>query len=249
MVDQVSALADGLAFNPKQICLSENSWCSGDFPLQLRILNTKQQMQEASVVRYKAYASKGLISEDESREYWDHYDALPTTIGLGAYDGNRLVGSMRLCFSQKHDPVETLPCGPHYPELIKIKNEQPRGVVEISRLAMDPNIKNTSFRATLYGFMVRAAYAAAQAANVSLILVVTKPEWVKFYRYMLGFEQIGSPTCFPPGIHPKTLMAGSLENARKREKKKNSFFRTEPHEVSSMRDFILPSLQISSQQS
>ena len=58
--------------------------------------------------------------------------------------------------------------------------------------------------------MVRAAFTAAQAASVSMILIAAKPNSVRFYQYMLGFEPIGLPAPYPPADFKVTLLGGSL---------------------------------------
>lgn len=229
-------------FYPKLYQGSENFLKFKGFPLKLRILKSKKEMQEGSIIRYKAYASKGLIQNNEEGEYWDKYDCYDTTVGLGAYEDDRLVGTMRLCFSHLEDTLETLPCGLHYPELVKVKEQQSGALLEISRLAIDPLIQHVTYKTLIYGFLVRSAYIAAKAANVSMLLVVTKPEWIKFYKHMLGCEKIGSPAFFAPGTHPKTLMAVTLEAAENQHKKVNTFFRITQNEIADMQKFIWSSV-------
>ena len=114
---------------------------------------------------------------------------------------------------------------------------QTGGLVEISRLSIEPVISNTSYRTTLYAFLVRA-FTAAKAAGVSMILIATKPDWVRFYQYMLGFHPIGLPALYPPGDFKITLLGGNLEQAQCRQRIQNRFFKITDEEVASMKDAI-----------
>ena len=90
--------------------------------------------------------------------------------------------------------------------------------------------------------MVRAAFTAAQAASVSMILIAAKPNSVRFYQYMLGFEPIGMPAPYPPADFKITLLGGSLEQAQSRQRLRNCFFKTTTEEVASMKHAIAPAL-------
>ncbi len=151
---------------------------------------------------------------------------------------------MRLCFCLPQHPLSTLPCAPYYPNLASLKEGPNRGLMEVSRLAIEPSIGNTSYRTTLYGFMVRSAFAAAWAAEVSTILVATLPDWVTYYKHLLGFEQVGLPALYPPGDLPITLLAGSLEEAGRRVNVRNRFFRNTDTELARMRQALRPILEL-----
>ena len=112
----------------------------------------------------------------------------------------------------------------------------------MSRLAIEPELSNTSYRTTLYASLVRAGFMAAQAAEVSMILIATRPEWVRFYKYMLGFQPIGEPAIYPPGDVPIVLLGGSFAEAQKRQRAQNAFFKITDEEVASMKAAIAPAL-------
>ncbi len=149
---------------------------------------------------------------------------------------------MRISFSRPSQGLSGLPCAAYYPELKEIRRHTGGVLVEISRMAIDPDITNTSYRTTLYAALVRAAFMAAQAAKVSMIFIATRPDWVRFYEYMLGFKRIGSPALYPPGDEPITLLGGTFAVAQKRQLAQNAFFRITPHEVASMHAAIAPAL-------
>ena len=236
-------MSQTLAFRPRQDSLptEEGTWHGNAKSFELRILKNETDVREALRLRGRAYTAIGYDIEKDDREYTDRFDALPTTVLLGAYDHERLVGSVRLCFSLPQS-LSTLPCAAYYPALKEEHRKQSHGFVEVSRLSIEPDLNNMSYRTTLYAFLVRASLTAALAAGVSMLLIATRPDWVKFYRYMLGFQQIGEPELYPPGDFKITLLGGSLEQARMRQRLQNRFFKITEEEVASMQSAIMPAL-------
>ena len=76
-----------------------------------------------------------------------------------------------------------------------------------------------------------------------MILIATKPDWVRFYQYMPGFHPIGLPALYPPGDFKITLLGGSLEQAQSRRRMQNRFFKITDEEVASMKDAIAAALE------
>jgi N-acyl-L-homoserine lactone synthetase len=236
-------MSQTLAFRPRQDSLptEEGSWHGDAKSFELRILNSESGIRDALRLRGRAYTAIGYDIEKADGEYSDRFDELPTTVLLGAYDQDRLVGSVRLCFSLPQS-LSTLPCADYYPALKDTHRSQSRGFVEVSRLSIEPDLNNVSYRTTLYAFLVRASLTAAMAAGVSMLLIATRPDWVKFYTYMLGFQQIGEPALYPPGDFKITLLGGSLEQARMRQRLQNRFFKITDEEIASMQTAIAPAM-------
>jgi len=232
-------MSQTLAFRPRQDSLptDEGSWHGDAKSFELRILDNDSAIREALTLRGRAYSAIGYDIEKSDSGYSDRFDDLPTTVLLGAYDGLRLVGSVRLCFSQPHS-LASIPCAAYYPALKDVQRKQSHGLVEVSRLAIEPDLNNMSYRTTLYAFLVRASLTVALAARVSMLLIATRPDWVKFYTYMLGFQQIGEPALYPPGDFKITLLGGSLEQARMRQRLQNRFFKITEEEIASMQTAI-----------
>lgn len=219
-----------------------NSYSDAD-EFDIHLLRRPAELSEALRLRHRAYAEQGHIPRVEGAEYRDAHDSYDTTALFGAYDSGRLVATMRVCFSLPGDGLTSLPCAPYYPELSRLAAHSPNGIVEVSRLAIEPGIGNTSYRATLYGYMVRAALAAARAAGVSRIVVATRPDWVATYKHLLSFEQVGEPALYPPGDLPITLLSGNLDDATRRAWMRNRFFRVGEGDVAHMRRMLSPILQ------
>lgn len=202
----------------------------------LRLLTGAAERRACFALRLRAYAKYLLAAEmPPDGEYKDRFDDLPTTLLIGAYDGERLVGSMRLCFSRPWEDLSSLPCAAYYPDLVPVKSQGHGALMEVSRVAIDPAITNTSFRTTLYASLVRVGLIAAEAGDVSTILIATPAESEKFYRYMLGFQRIGEPAAYPPGDFRISLLGGAMAQARQRQGIQNSFFRISAEEVVRMR--------------
>lgn len=210
-------------------------------PFDLRIVTGADQRREIFALRRRAYEKLLEASPSASAsEFRDEFDDLATTLQIGAYDDGRLVGAMRLCFSRSWDGLQSLPCASYYPELQAVKRAARGHLMEVSRFSIDTDISNTSYRTTLYASLVRTSLIAAEAAGVSIFLIATRPDWVRFYKYMLGFELIGEPALYPPGDIKIALLGGSLDQARKRQRMQNAFFKIDPREIASMRQALAP---------
>lgn len=229
-----------IMFNPKQ---------SAELPgkaserFALRILTTDSEREEAYRLRYKAYEDiLGEAGRNLGGIFRDAFDDLPTTVTIGAYDDGRLIASMRLCFSRPWEDLKPLPCAAYYPALADIKKTASGAIMEVSRLAIDPAITNTSYRTTLYASLVRTSFLASEAVGVSFIVIAMREAWVRFYRYMLGFEVVGEPAAYPPGDFNIWLLGGSIAQARLRQRMQNAFFRLTPEEVQNFRRQLVPLL-------
>jgi N-acyl-L-homoserine lactone synthetase len=231
-----------LAFRPVQSSIfSKAAPEIGSFSFELRVATSAQEQAEILALRKRAYSAMGYET-GPAFEYTDAFDTLPTTVLVGAYDAGKLAGGLRLCFSNPWQTLASLPCASHYPALKDVKRQAQGALMEVSRLSIEPSISNTSYRTTLYASLVRAGFIGAQAANVSKILVATRPDWVRFYQYMLGFEVIGEPAFYPPGDMRITLLGGSLSLAEKRQRLQNRFFRITLEEIASMKTALAPAL-------
>lgn len=238
-------MSQSIKFEPRQTSAFPTpiKATSKNSPFDLRIVTSAEQRRAIFELRRRAYEKLLEASPcDGEAEFRDVFDDMATTLQIGAYDDGRLVGAMRLCFSRIWDGLETLPCASHYPELQNVKRAARGALMEVSRFSIDTEISNTSYRTTLYASLVRTSLIAAEAGDVSTFLIATRPDWVRFYKYMLGFELIGEPAMYPPGDMKIALLGGSLDQARKRQRMQNAFFQIDPREIASMRQALSPIL-------
>lgn len=235
-------MSQTIAFNPRQ---TTGSLALNDCPFRVQVLNSKQDQREVYRLRYSAYRNDGHIPHDPSGMFCDPSDYLTATAQIAAYDGPSCIGALRVSFSSANGLFGSLPCMPYYPEAKDLAEQPGRRLVEISRLAVDPGISNTSYRTTLYATMVRAGLIAADAGYTTDILVATKPSSVKFYEYMLGATRLGKPAKYPPGDIEITLLRLPLSEAKMRQRRQNQFFRISTDEIASMREALEPVLRFS----
>jgi N-acyl-L-homoserine lactone synthetase len=228
-----------LTFRPQQ---SATASVSKKFPFEIRVLARDAGRSEVFALRYRAYREAWCIPLDTDEQYRDRFDDLASTVILGAYDAGVCVGALRVNFSHAWQGCDTLPCAERYPDVAAVKAGTEGTIVEMSRLSIDPAITNTSYRTTLYASLLRAGFMAAQAGNVAKILLVTKPDWIRFYQYMLGFKTIGEPQIYPPSKEPVALLGGSFGDAQKHQRAQNAFFKITPDEIASMKRAIAPAL-------
>ena len=233
-------MSNPIAFRPlqKRGITPAGVLTGADFPFQIRVVSSQAERADAFALRYRAYRELGYIEESADTSFADKNDALDSTVIFAAYQDNVCIGTLRVSFShagEAHHDVPTLPCAPYYPEVADLKRAALGSLVEMSRLAIDPAFTSTSFRTTLFAALVRAGFLAAQAAEVSTILIATKPEFARFYQYMLGFKVVGQPAAYPPGDHRIVLLAGSFSQAELRQSAQNAFFKITPEEIASMK--------------
>lgn len=232
--------SSSVAFRPRQENVLSGT---AKFPFDIHVMTGEQNRDDAYALRYRAYHAIDLLDYDASGQFHDRADHLPSTAIVIAYDKGKCVGTVRICFSHPWLPASTIPCAPYYPALKDIKRSAAGALVEIGRMAIDPDITNTSYRTTLYAALVRAGFIAAQAGGASHVLVTTKESGVGFYKAMLGFKAVGEPALYPPGDIPITLLVGTIGEAQLKQRAQNAFFRITLDEIGSMRAALGPALR------
>ncbi|MBX9683740.1 MAG: autoinducer synthase [Hyphomicrobium sp.] len=221
-----------VTFTPRQTGILPGT---AKFPFDMHVTTNGMDRSDAYALRFKAYDAAGYPPEEGAGSFSDPADGFATTAVIAAYDNGKCVGTLRVCFSYPWQPISNLPCSPYFPAIKAVKAVATSAVVEVGRLAIDPDITNTSYRTTLYAALVRAAFIAAQAGGASDILLTARPTAVPFYKAMLGFKPVGGTAIYPPGDAAITLLAGSIGDAEQKQRAQNAFFRITPEEIASMR--------------
>lgn len=191
--------------------------------------------REAFALRHRGYVDAGLIEASPFGIYTDPYDDLPTTLIAGLFRRGACIATLRLSFYTPGAADPTLPCEKVYPEVAALKANASGLVVELSRLAIDPSIKNTRYRARLYAAAIRAGVSACLAVDAKHLLVATQTKWRSFYEHVMDFKVAGPAQFYPPGDVPVVLLARELDEGLKRRIAKNIFFKIDPTELADLR--------------
>ena len=232
-------MTDPITFVPRQTATLPGS---AKFPFDLRVLPRGADRREVFGLRYRAYRDAWGIPLDPQEQYCDSYDDLESTVIVAAYDAGQCIGTLRVNFSHPWQSAATMPSAQFFPDVSMVKKQATGTIVEVSRLAIDPAITNTSYRTTLYASLLRAAFMVAHAAGVSMILLAAKSDLVRFYQYMLGFKTIGETGIYPPVDVPVALLGGTFGEAQKYQRAQNAFFKITDDEIASMKAAIAPAL-------
>jgi N-acyl-L-homoserine lactone synthetase len=210
--------------------------------IDVRWFASADSKRELLALRHAAYLKAGLIKESPWGIFADTYDELPTTITAGLFRGEHCISTLRLSYFAPGSTLPALPCENVYPEIAAIKAAAPGTIVELSRLAMDPAITNTRYRARLYAATLRAAVLACLATDAKQLLVATQVKWRKFYEHVIGFETVAPPQFYPPGDVPVVLLSRRVDAALERRLARNAFFKIGEAERAEARARIAPLL-------
>ncbi|HKZ96154.1 MAG TPA: hypothetical protein VJ045_04160 [Hyphomicrobiaceae bacterium] len=210
--------------------------------VSVRWYSNRDDRRELWALRYRAYLDSGLIEPSRGKIYSDAYDDLASTVTAGLFKGGSCIATLRLNFWSAHSTGPSLPCEQVYPEIDDIKAAAPGTLVELSRLAMDPAIKNTRYRARLYAALIRAAIAACIATDAKLLLVGTQLKWRRFYEHVFGFKEAAPPQLYPPGNVICALLSQTLGSAERRRLSRKAFFRMQADEIAGLRSTLGPML-------
>lgn len=191
--------------------------------------------REAFALRHRGYVAAKLIEPSPFGIYSDTYDELPTTVVAGLFRRGACIATLRLSFYAPGTTGPVLPCETVYPEVEAVKERASGLVVEISRLAIDPTLTNTRYRARLYAAAIRAGISACIAMDAKQLLVATQTKWRSIYEHVFGFKVLGPPQFYPPGDVPVVLLGRDLDADLRRRVANNMFFKIEDAELEKLR--------------
>jgi N-acyl-L-homoserine lactone synthetase len=203
--------------------------------ISVRWFASNDSKRDLLALRHDAYLKAGLIKESPWGIFADTYDELATTITAGLFRGEHCLSTLRLSYFTDGSDGPSLPCEKVYPEIAAIKANATGTIVELSRLAMDPTITNTRYRARLYAATIRAAVVACLATDAKQLLVATQTKWRSFYEHVIGFETVAPPQFYPPGDVPVVLLSRAVDGALERRMTRNAFFKIGDGELEEVR--------------
>ena len=215
-----------------------SNFAGPEFPLRLQLVDRRDDRTTHFQLRRRSYEEIGVRFEDLADVMTDRFDDATTTLLVEASLDNQLVGTMRVSFSFPPHDVLALPCEPYYSEVPKLKAEAHGIVVELSKAGIEPSMRNTSFRTTIYASLVRCGILCCEAVRASVVLVATRAQLRPFYEFMLGLREVAAPALYPPGDEPIVLLGGRFEEAAIHRRRHNRFFETSRLEVAAARSAI-----------
>ncbi len=235
-------MSSSLSLKHPLVLHSTSSDTKNKFPLDIKIFGPGTDKRAIYDLRYRAFIEAALITPRDDKSFSDEYDELSTTTTLAAFHRDACIGSFRLTFGHGEADNITMPCQTIFPEVAALKAHGYNALVEFTRLAIAPELTNTSFRATLYGTLVRAGFLVADAGGADYGLISINPSQVKFYEMMCGFKETARAHNYP-GITvtaPAVLLGRSFKALDARRTTRNPFFRIAPHEVANARALLFP---------
>jgi len=225
-----------LSFLPASLLKTESAKGGKSFPLTLKVFGPDDDKRAIFDLRYRAFTEIGVIDEREDGLFSDAYDDLATTWNIGAFEGETCIGSLRLTFGNSGRTRPTMPCQEVFlPEIASLQGRGYCKLVEFTRMAVAPGLTNTSFRATLYGSLVRAGMMIAQAGAADYALMSAHPDRTRFYKTMCGFEVIAHADDYPGINAPAVLLGRDFRVLEQRRTSRNPFFNFTAAEVASAR--------------
>lgn len=167
--------------------------------MQVRLVTPKEPPLRSEIFALRAKAYRDFI-DTSTNHFSDEFDRLPTTWTFAAMDGMRVIGGMRIS-------VPPLPCGLHCEEISILQGN----VVEVSRLCIDPTIKNPATRFRVFGKLMRDAIVSCRALNADFAVVCSARSSLEaFYREVCGFEIFAVTTAPPPVTVPLKVMVAPV---------------------------------------
>ncbi len=216
--------------------LLDSNGAGRKFPLALRIYTSASDKRELYRLRYRAFREAGWIEENPHGEFIDRFDPLASTFAVAAFHKGACAGAIRLALSDAGTAPLSMPCMEQFPREVGALMTPERGrLVEYTRMAIEPSLTNNSFRTTLYGSLVRAAYILSYAADVDLALIAVHRKTSAFYQKMLGFEVVASSESYASIAEPTHLLARAFHELENRRAKRSAFFAVSADEIEAAR--------------
>jgi hypothetical protein len=176
----------------------------------IKVANSLEEREAVFQLGYKTYLDKGYIKENISERLVQNYDADPETLILMVKNQeSKVVASVTLVF----DGYSRLPAEKIYhSELKKLRSNQEK-IVEISRLVIDPEYRNSKeILVLLFNYLYIYAYFVK---NYTCLAIEVNPRHTAYYEALLHFRTIGDEKpCPNVQSAPAILMYVSLKHGQ-----------------------------------
>lgn len=225
-----------LLFHPPLLLESGGEDPAKNFPITLRVLSSKCDKTELYRLRYRAFLTAGWIKEDAKGEFVDQYDHIASSFSIGAFHNDKCIGSLRLAFGGAGALPKSMPCEvPFGDEILSLAASGHRRFIEFSRMAVEPELTNNSFRTTLYGSLVRAGFISSYAGGADMALIAVHEKFSPFYQRMCGFRVLGASQSYADIREPTHLLGREMNALDDHRRQRNTFFEFSRDEVESAR--------------
>ena len=202
----------------------------------LRILDAHDDREPLFALRYRSYKAAGYEMPFRDGLFRDAYDDLRSTLVIGAYESGVPVGTMRVSCWRPGQTGPALPCETVYAEVEAIRATAPGPILEISRVAIEPEKTYAAGKTGVYAALVRTGLIICMATDVAVALIGSHVRWKGFYEKVFGFNLVAGPVAYPPGTNPIVLMSRDFRNADKRVARRNPFFEITDADVMDFRE-------------
>lgn len=152
----------------------------------IKVANTLEEREAVFQLGYQVYLDKGYIKENASERLIQNYDVDPSTIILIVKNQeNKIIGSVTLVF----DGDSILPAEKIYSNELNILRHQNEKIVEISRLVIDPQYRNSKeILIMLFNYLFIYAYFVKK---YTCLAIEVNPRHTGYYEALLNFRPIG----------------------------------------------------------
>lgn len=188
----------------KDLCIDQSAETpveetrGGRQEFKVRLATTEDRRKSASLLIEKMYSWRGYDTDALSRD--------PNKITLVAYQDDTVVGTLTLGL----DAPGGLVVDQLYKREADQLRAQKRKPCDITRLAVDQEIKSKSVLAALFHLSFIYGRNIHQATD---FLIEVNPRHVLFYQRMLGFEPFGEEKTCPRVNAPAVLLRLDLAHA------------------------------------
>jgi hypothetical protein len=152
----------------------------------IKLANSLEEREAVFRLAYQVYLKKGFVKENNNGWLVRDFDFDDETAILVVKDKNKkIVGTVTLVF----DGYSKLPAQKLYgEELSSLRNAREK-IVEISRLAIDPQYRNSK---EILVLLINYLFIYANLVqNYSCLAIEVNPRHKNYYKELLCFEEIG----------------------------------------------------------
>ena len=158
----------------------------------VKVANSLQAREKVFHLAYQVYLDKGFIKKNAQEWLVNNYDAVNETVILMVEDEfKQIAGTLTLVF----DNSIRLPAEKIYSEEINLLRAKGERLLETSRLAINPEYRNTKevLQLLLNYMLIYAHYVRKYSA----MIIEVNPRHKTYYKSLMKFDEIGAEKSCP----------------------------------------------------